>query len=149
MNLLQLLAEGRLQRHKTSVREVAALLCVVDRDLADAEVTALSDDRRFATAYNAAQQLATIVLHAAGYRAAESGHHWTTIHVLPEILGPKEAARADYLDGCRSKRNITDYDRAGEISAGEVAGILKEARALRADVLAWLRGRHHSLAPKA
>jgi hypothetical protein len=148
MTLKELSAEGRLRKHKTSPREMADLLRVVDRDMADACVQQLSPDRRFATAYNAALQLATIVLHVAGWQATGAGHHWATLHVLPEILGPRVVKRADYLDGCRTKRNITDYDRAGEISAAEVDEILQEARAFRADVLAWLRARHPSLLPK-
>ena len=68
MNLQNWLNEGRLQRHSTSVKEIADLLKVVDRDLADAAIKEISADRRFATAYNAALQLATIVLYASGYR---------------------------------------------------------------------------------
>ena len=148
MTLKELSAESRLRKHTTSPREIADLLRVVDRDMADACILQLSTDRRFATAYNAALQLATIVLHAAGYQASGAGHHWTTLHVLPEILGPRAVSRTDYLDGCRTKRNVTDYDRAGEISTAEVAEILKEVDAFRSDVLAWLRARHPSLLPK-
>ena len=89
MTLHTLLADGRIRTHATSVREVADLLRVVDRDLADAGVAKLSADRRFSTTYNAALQLATIALHAAGYRAGGAGHHWTTFHVLPEIMGAR------------------------------------------------------------
>jgi hypothetical protein len=64
-----LLADGRVRPHRTSAKEVADLLRVVDRDLTDAEIPQLSTDRRFATAYNAALQLATIALCAAGFRA--------------------------------------------------------------------------------
>jgi hypothetical protein len=62
---------------------VADLLGVVDRDLADAEIPQLSTDRRFATACNAALQMATIALYAAGFRAFGAGHHWATFHALP------------------------------------------------------------------
>jgi hypothetical protein len=148
MTLKELSAEGRLRKHTTSPREIVDLLRVVDRDVADARIQQLSADRRFATAYNAALQLATIVLHAAGYQATGAGHHWVTLHVLPEIMGPRAATRTHYLDGCRTKRNITDYDRVGEISTAEVSGILQEVRAFRADVLAWLSARHPSLLPK-
>lgn len=127
---------------------MADLLQVVDRDLADASITRLSTDRRFATAYNAALQLATIALHAAGYRAAGSGHHWVTLSVLPEIMGPEAKDRADHLDHCRSKRNVTDYDRAGEISQREAAEISAEARAFRKDLLAWLKRNHPGLLPR-
>ena len=56
------LNEGRLRPHTATAREVAELLRIVDRDLADAAIRETSADRRFATAYNAALQLATITL---------------------------------------------------------------------------------------
>jgi hypothetical protein len=145
MTLEELLAEGRLRSHQTSPREVADLLRVVDRDLADAAVPQISADRRFATAYNAALQLATIALHAAGYRAAGIGHHWTTLHVLAQIMGTQVQSLTDYLDNCRAKRNVTDYDRAGEISNQEAEEILAEVRIFRRDLLAWLRQNYPAL----
>lgn len=148
MTLRDLLAEGHFRPHKTSQKEVADLLQVVNRDLVDAAVTQLSADRRFAIAYNAALQLATIALHAAGYRAVGSAHHWVTFQVLPEIMGHEAQARADYFDQCRSKRNSTDYDRAGEISSREVEEILEEVRPFRTDLLAWLQRNHPKLLPK-
>lgn len=148
MNLRELSTDGRVRAHKTSAKEVASLLRVVDRDLSDAAVTQISTDRRFATAYNAALQVATIALHGAGYRASGKGHHWVTFHVLPEILGSEVQARADYFDNCRAKRNVTDYDRAGEISESEVDEILLEVRTFRKAVLAWLRKNHPELLRK-
>lgn len=145
MRLKKLLAEAQLRKHKTSPRETEELRAVVERDLEDANQPGLSLDRRFATAYNAALQLATIALHAAGYRTTGHGHHWATLHVLPEIIGSKAQRRADYLDACRTKRNVADYDRAGEISEGEVAEILDEVRKFRSDLLGWLRTHHPDL----
>ena len=145
MSLERFLAEGRLRRHKTSAKEIAELLRVVQRDLADASIVQLSADRRFATAYNAALQLATIALRAVGYRAAGGGHHWTTFNVLPEIMGPEAQSRAGYLDNCRTKRNVTDYDRAGEVSDIELDELLNEVLAFRTDLLAWLRLNHPGL----
>lgn len=145
MTLKKLLADGYLRQHRTSSKEISNLLWVADRDLADAAIPQLSADRRFATAYNAALQLATIALHAAGYRAVGVGHHWATLQVLPEIVGLQAQERADYLNHCRSKRHVTDYDRIGEISDREVAEILAEVRAFRKDLLAWLQRRHPGL----
>lgn len=142
MSLVALLAERRLRPHQTSRQEVADLLQVVDRDLADAAIPQLSTDRRFATAYNAALQLATIALHAAGYRAAGAGHHWATLQALPSIMGVAAQARTDYLDSCRSKRNVTDYDRAGEIGEQEAAKLLADVLAFRAELVGWPQ-RHH------
>ena len=145
MRLKKLLAEGQLRKHNTSAKEIAELLAIVERDLKDASQPDLSIDRRFATAYSAALQLATVALHAAGYRTVGHGHHWATLHVLPEIMGSKAQNRADYLDACRTKRNVTDYDRAGGISEGELAEVLDEVRKFRSDLLEWLRTRHPHL----
>ncbi|MDH7498987.1 MAG: hypothetical protein QHH30_01200 [candidate division NC10 bacterium] len=148
MILQRLLNEGRLRPHQTSAREIADLFQVVERDLTDASLRELSPDRRFATANNAALQLAIIALHAAGYRAAGMGHHWAILQALPEIMGPEAQGRADYLEHCRTKRNVTEYDRAGAVSEIEVEEILREARTFRADLLDWLRGHHPGLMPK-
>ena len=48
--LEELLASGRLKRHKASSKEIHALFKVVKRDLADAGVPDLSEDRRFTIA---------------------------------------------------------------------------------------------------
>jgi hypothetical protein len=40
--------------------------------------------------------------------------------------GAQAQVRADYLDNCRSKRNVSDYDRVGEISQQEVEEMLAE-----------------------
>ena len=60
---------------------------IVDRDITDADIKEISADRRFATAYNAALQLATIVLYASGYRTTQSGHHWATLKALTDLIG--------------------------------------------------------------
>lgn len=76
MSLSSFLDNGRLRRHTTSQVEISDLIRVVDRDLEDASIEQLSADRRFATAYNAALQLATIALHCARYRTAGYAHHF-------------------------------------------------------------------------
>ncbi len=49
---------------------------LIARDLADASLTGLSADRRFATAYNAALQAANMAIVCAGYRiVSRVGHH--------------------------------------------------------------------------
>lgn len=58
MSLQDWLNEDKLSPHTTNPKEVQSLFKVIERDIADAEVTAISADRRFATAYNAALQLA-------------------------------------------------------------------------------------------
>ena len=145
MTLKQFLADGRLKPHRTSPKEVRDLLRVADRDLKDAAATAISFDLRFMTAYHAAFQLATIVLAASGFRTTGTGHHWVTFNVLPELLGPGFQDLAEYFDQCRNKRNLSDYDRAGEISEAEAVELLKEARKFRTTVLNWLKEHHPKL----
>ena len=139
---------GALRRHRPAAREIADLFAVVDRDYADAQVTAVSLDRRFATAYSAALQLATVVLAAEGYRAAaQRGHHIVTIRALPELVGGEVREVADYLDSCRALRNTSDYDRAGAVSASDVDELLAEVGRLRGVVVEWLERKHPALSP--
>lgn len=146
--LKQFLADGQLRPHRTSPKEIQDLLRVADRNLRDAAVEEISFDLRFTTTYQAALQLATIVLAASGYRTAGTGHHWITFKVLSELLGRGIRDSADYFDQCRTKRNLSDYDRAGEISEDEVVEVLKEAKKFRGTVLGWLKTHHPKLVPR-
>lgn len=58
MSWTELLATRKVHRHQTSKQELDELRSVVERDFKDAAIPALSEDRRFATAYNAALQTA-------------------------------------------------------------------------------------------
>ena len=143
MSLKKWVSEGRLQPHQTNKQEIENLFKLVERDLKDSRIKQLSTDRRFATAYNAALQLATIVLHVAGYRVkAGSGHHWATILAISEIMGEEQKGRRDYFNACRAKRNVTDYDRVGEISDAAMEELIKEVVAFKRDVLEWIQLYH-------
>ena len=54
MSLKAWLEQGALRAHKPSRKEIAGLLTLADRNLADARVAALSAEGRFQFAYNAA-----------------------------------------------------------------------------------------------
>ncbi len=141
------LADGSIKAHDPSRPEIQRLLAVVDRDLKDANISALSVDRRFATAYSAALQLATVVLRASGYRASSGsgGHRWRTIGLLPELMGSDQQTRKLYLDSCRRARNEADYDRIGVVSETELLELLADTLDFRNDVLAWLSEHHPDL----
>src|SRR5713101_6877007 len=65
---------------------------LIARDLADAGIAALSADRRFATAYNAALQAANMAIACAGYRImSKVGHHRVSLASTKLVLG--KAAR--------------------------------------------------------
>ena len=138
MTLQQWANSGWLEPHVTSPVEITNLLAIVDRDLADAGGE-ISPDWRFGIAYNAALKLCTILLYAKGYRAARTLQHYRTIHALPLILGPKYRADANYLDTCRKKRNIVEYDCVGGVTEDEASELAAYVMELRKKILAWLK----------
>jgi hypothetical protein len=110
----------------------------VERDLNDAQGN-ISSDWRFGIAYNAALKLCRILLSAEGYRPSHELQHYRTLAALPEILGEAKKADAEYLDDCRKKRNIVEYDEvsgASESDADELIGFVKE---FKDEVIAWLK----------
>jgi hypothetical protein len=144
MTLQQWADNGWLEPHVTSPEEVANLLAIVDRDLADAG-GGISPDWRFGIAYNAALKLCTILLYAEGYRASRMLQHYRTIQALPLILGPEHRADADYLDNCRKKRNIVEYDYVGGATEDEASELAAYVLELREKVLDRLKKYHPQL----
>ena len=144
MSLQIWLENSWLRRHKSSKKEIADLLKIVERDLKDAE-GGISDDCRFGIAYNAALKLCTILLCAEGYRPEKTLQHYRTIQALPLILGEKRKADADYLDACRSKRNIVEYDYVGAVTEDDVGEPVEFVKELKNSVLGWLKENHPDL----
>ena len=147
MSLEDWLNEGRLRQHKTSKQEINQLLAVFTRDMADAQSNAISIDRRFATAYNAALTVATAALAASGYRAAGEGHHYWVIQSLAFTL-LLEADTIEEFNRFRRKRNSIDYERIGAVSEREVSEMLELARNIRSKLEIWLRGNYPDLLGK-
>ena len=83
MSLEKWVEYGWLKAEPTSRDEIKSLLTIVERDLKDAHVAAISEDRRFEAAFNAARTAANIALRASGYRTiTQVGHHAKTIESL-------------------------------------------------------------------
>jgi hypothetical protein len=144
VSLQDWLRNGWLIEHRTSPQEIADLLGVVDRDLADCQTPGLSPDWRLSIAYNAALQAATVALAAAGYRAVRESHHFRVIQSLAHTIGA-DASLITQFDQFRKKRNIGDYERAGTVSDQEAKEMLALARKLRDEVERWLRDNHPGL----
>ena len=144
MSLGDWLRNSWLVEHKTSREEIAGLLAIVERDLANAKVAGLSDDWRLSIAYNAALQAATAALAAAGYRAVREQHHYRTIQSLALTIG-WPAPKVNRFDRFRKKRNIIGYESAGVVSEREAQEMHELATGLRNDVLAWLEKQHPKL----
>ena len=144
MSLQSWLNEGKLKAHKTSKSEINQLLAVFDRDLADARVKALSADRRFATAYNAALMVSIAALAASGYRTSGEGHHYRTIQSLTFTL-QVDAKTLNKFNKFRQKRNISDYERTDVVSEQEVAEMIALAQIIRTAADKWLHENHPEL----
>ena len=136
----QWLAKGDIKTHQTSKQEIDNLRALITRDLADAGVAGLSADRRFATAYNAALQAATIAIACSGYRvSARSGHHKVTFEAAALSLGANAIPLADYFDACRRKRNVIDYMTSSVATETEAEEIVLKAREFHALVEMWAK----------
>jgi hypothetical protein len=144
MSLTDWRKNGWLVEHRPSREEIRALLELVDRDLTDSTVEALSPDWRLNIAYNAALQAATAALAASGYRASREAHHYRVLQSLAFTLGapPSLVARLDLF---RKKRNLGGYERAGAVSDLEAAEMVALARELAGQVRDWLADRYPEL----
>ena len=144
MSLQNWLAEGRLKNHTTSKDELRQLFAVYRRDMTDAQMEELSDDRRFATAYNAALMVARAALAASGYRTSGEGNHYWTIQSLVFTL-QADVKTINKFNKFRQKRNITDYEMIGMVSEQEVTEVIDLAQELRALLIEWLEIHHPKL----
>ena len=145
MTLNQWMNNGWLRKHKTSQEEIENLVMIIDRDLKDAK-GGISDDWRFGIAYNAALKLCTILLYAEGFKAERTLQHYRTIQALPLILGNERKDDAEYLNSCRSKRNIVEYDYIGGVTGHDADELIEFVKELKAYVLEWLNNNHPELA---
>ena len=144
MRLQDWLKNSWLVEHKSSPQEIADLLGVADRDLADCKSEGLSTDWRMNIAYNAALQAATVALAAVGYRAARDAHHYRVIQSLAYTIGADIKLIAQF-DQFRKKRNIGGYERAGLVSDAEADEMVALAQRLRKKVEKWIRTNYPKL----
>ena len=135
MSLLQWQNNGWLRPHVTDKNEIANLLAIVDRDMEDAAADGISDDWKFGIAYNAALKLATIMLYVAGFKPEKNLAHYRTLLAIEFTIGVHRKDDAAYLDACRVKRNIVEYDNIGGASHAEAIELLDFVKGLKEEVL--------------
>jgi len=133
---------GWLKNHKTSKQEITQLLEIVERDLKDAKQRKISSDWRFGIAYNAALKLCTILLYVEGYKPEKALAHYRTLQALPLILGQEKEDDADYLDSCRVKRNIVEYDYVGGATDAEANELITFVKELKEEVIQWVKSKY-------
>jgi len=71
--------------------------------------------------------------------------HYRTLAALPEILGEAKREDAEYLNGCRRKRNIVEYDEVGGASESDADELIEFVKGLRDEVVTWLGKTHPEL----
>ena len=147
MSLLQWQNNGWLRSHATDKIEIANLLAIVDRDMEDAAADGISDDWKFGIAYNAALKLATIMLYAAGFKPEKNLAHYRTLLAIEFTIGVHRKDDAAYLDACRVKRNVVEYDNIGGASHAEVLELLDFVKELRTEVIEILAEKYPDLLP--
>jgi hypothetical protein len=144
MSLKQWADNGWLRSHTTSEEEVRNLLGMVERNLKDASEN-ISADWKFSIAYNAALTLCNVLLYSEGYGAAREAHHYRVIQSLQLILGSEHRADVEYLEACRRKRNIIEYEVPGaatEENARELIDFVVHFKSIAMD---WLSKKHPQL----
>ena len=113
----------------------------MDRDLKDA-LRDISPDWKFGIAYNAALKLCTILLYAEGFRPEKTLQHYRTIQSLPLILGEERKNDAEYLDTCRNKRNIVEYEYVGGVTDDDAKDLYMFVEDFKRDIVRWLKTNH-------
>jgi hypothetical protein len=94
-------------------------------------------------------KLCTILLYAEGYKAERTLQHYRTIQAFPFILGSERKKDSNYLDACRSKRNIVEYDYVGGVTENDADELIGFVRELKDEIETWLEEKHPELASKA
>jgi len=149
MSLDEWFKNGWLKKHQTSREEIGNLFAIIDRDLKDCANEHVSEDGRFAIAYNAARQCCLVALYCSGYRSGRgAGDHYYIIQSLSQTMGQEYRAIKDYLDSCRNKRNVSDYDAADIISRHEVEELLSTTSELYLKVRNWVQRNHKNYYPQ-
>lgn len=145
MTWAKLLASNNVNPLPTTKAELDSLRSIVARSLSDVAATGLSTDARFIMAYDAARTLSLMIVRACGYRPRSVGGHYNTFLAL-EAADPAFAALSAYFDGCRTKRNVSEYDGAGNVTETEADSLLKAVRQFAIDAEAWIKVNHPQLA---
>ena len=125
--------------------QVTKMLAAAERNIADAQISAVSAENRFDAAYKAIMQSAMVALYANGFRMLTSkpGHHQTAIQTLTTSVG-LTSADVIVLDALRKQRNLADY-AGNPVSDEAVVECLTSAKELLAHVRKWLQTNRHDL----
>jgi hypothetical protein len=145
MSWTRLLANNTVTALPPNKTELDKLRALAARSLNDVAVPGLSVDMQFILAYDAARTLSLMIVRAAGYRPRTVGGHYNTFLAL-EAADPAFAALSAYFDGCRIKRNMSEYELAGGVSDTDAEGLLQAVLKFAREAEVWIKANHPSLA---
>jgi hypothetical protein len=149
MSLEQWCQSQYIISQQATAPELFRLFSIVDRELSDASVEAISSDGRFGHAYNAALALCRIALRAAGYRVAKGkGIHQYEINSLVFALESEYKNIMIFFSHCSKLRGQEVYDHTGVVDPRDIDDLVQTAKQLRLDVLSWLKTNHSTLYPE-
>ena len=148
MSWRKLLDAGNVAAEPTSLAELDNLRSIVKRCLKDAQVPGISDEARFVLAYDAVRSLSVMLVRAAGYRPKKLGGHLNTFLALREV-DPVFTKLSAYFDSCRNKRNTSEYDYSGGVSAADAEALFQAAQKFAVEAEDWLKVHHPALVASA
>jgi hypothetical protein len=144
MTWAKLLASNNVTRQPVTKKELDNLRSIVSRSLKDVTAPGLSADARFIMTYDAARTLSLMIVRASGYRPKAAGGHYNTFLAL-EAADAQFANLSAYFDGCRIKRNASEYDFAGGVTDTDADGLLKAVQQFAINAEAWIKTKHPTL----
>ena len=137
--------QGKLKKHKATLKDIARLLIAVQRRLDDAGRSSLHNETRLEQAYEAILLCSTAALQASDYRVRlGEGHHYESIESLRLTLGT-DAKRVKYFQALRRKRHKGLYEGLVNASNSDIDDAINFAKGLHDELLAWLEANHPDL----
>jgi hypothetical protein len=137
---------GFVVEHEASRQEISELLEIVDTDLADARIGALSNKRRFACCYSAILNAARAALAASGFRVPKGNpsHHYYAIQSLRHTV-ELEPTVVQQVEAMGKKRAEGGYVRVGGVSESMANEALAFAEDCCKRIVDCIRVQHPSL----
>jgi uncharacterized protein (UPF0332 family) len=129
MSIERLVKEGSVHPFRASREEIAKIMGIAKRDLAEAEsITGTSLDWTYAIAYNAVLQACRAYMFHLGYRPASSMAHKATFEFMQITVDEPMKKTMDYFDRARKKRHHVIYEETGSVTETETRQLIKKSK---------------------
>lgn len=141
-----MLKSGKLQKQKTDITYLNALLEAAERNFKAAELIIIQfDEAAFKLVYDGLLQISRVVVMLNGYRPDDGEQHKTTFSLAGEFMGNEFRDLIDKIQKFRIKRNICVYEPKGLISRNEAEAILKTSKEFWSKTKVYLESKNLQL----